>query len=247
MRLDAALASPNLEWLTTPSEKAAYLRAGTVSEANRAAIAGPDATQQWPGTFPIGIDQSGRVVLLYLATVPWTDDFRRFLVGHLGLLSAMPIWTLRLVFPQLLSRALDEYRAVVHEELEMPLKADTIYDLKRYFFHRRRGTDLNAIPEELRAFLVRAGQVFAAPRFRHLYKRWLIEEEAVFTPVSPAIPEALGAGRARIECVVLPHTYDHLSPLVARRDLRCRSPRQKRISANQDSESGQLDSPLTQP
>ena len=167
MRLDAALVSANLEWLTTPSEKAAYLRAGTASEANRAAVAGPDTAQQWPDTFPIGIDQSGRVVLLYLATVPWTDDFRRFLAGNLGLLSAMPIWTLRLVFPQQLSRALDEYRAVVHEELEMPLKADTIYDLKRYFFHRRRGTDLNAIPEELRAFLVRAGQVFAAPRFRY--------------------------------------------------------------------------------
>lgn len=37
--------------------------------------------------------------------------------------------------------------------------ADTIYDLKRYFFHRRRGTDPNAVPEALRAFLgsMRAG------------------------------------------------------------------------------------------
>ena len=175
-------------------------------------------------------------MVLYLATVPWTDDFRRFLIGHLDLLSAVPHWALRLVFPQPLSRAVDGYRTVVREELETPLEASTIYDLRRYFFHRRRGTDLNEIPEGLRAFIVSAGERFAAPRFRHLYKRWLTEEEAVFTPISPTIPEALVAGRGQIECVILPHTYDHLSPLVARRDLRRRSSRQQRIrsTANQD-------------
>ena len=95
------------------------------------------------------------MVLLYVATVPWTDDFRTFLVGHTALLRVTPAWTLRLVFPQPLRHAFAAYQTVVHEELESPLHADTIYDLKRYFFHRRRGTDLNAIPEALRAFLER--------------------------------------------------------------------------------------------
>lgn len=222
MRLDAALTSPDLDWLTTRSEKVAYLRARTAPEssehpANATTQDPRDHTNQFPGTFPIGTDPSGHVVLLYLATVPWTDDFRTFLVGHTALLRVTPAWTFRLVFPQPLRRALPAYQTVVHEELESPLQADTIYDLKRYFFHRRRGTDLKAIPEALRAFLNRCAEVFGGPRFTHLYRRWLTEDDTALTPFSPVIPEALASGRAQIEGVVLPHTYEHLSPLVSRR------------------------------
>lgn len=112
-------------------------------------------------------------MLVWLATVPWTDDFRTFLVGHIALLRTTPDWTLRIVFPKPLHRASADYETVVHEELESPLHADTIYDLKRYFFHRRRRTDPNAIPEALRAFLDRCAQAFAGSRFGLLYRRWL--------------------------------------------------------------------------
>ena len=162
------------------------------------------------------------MVLLYVATVPWTDDFRTFLVGHAALLRVTPAWTLRLVRPQPLRHAFAAYQAVVHEELESPLHAHTINDLKRYFFHRRRGTDLNAIPEALRAFLDRCAQVFAGPRFSYLYRRWLTENDGALMPLSPVIHEALALGRAQVECVVLPHTYQHLSPLVSRRRARRR-------------------------
>jgi hypothetical protein len=227
MRLDAALTDPNLDWLATRSEKVAYLQAKAAPESSERRMDAtiqetPDLTNEFPGTFPIGIDPSGRVVLLYLATVPWTDDFRTFLVGHTALLGVTPAWTLRLVFPQPLRRALAAYQTVIHEELESPLQADTIYDLKRYFFHRRRGTDLNAIPEALRAFLERCGEAFEGPRFTHLYRRWLTDEDAAWTPVSPIVSEALTSGRAQVECVVLPHTYEHLSPLVSRRRARRR-------------------------
>ncbi len=228
MRLDAALTSPSLEWLTTRSEKVAYLQArvGRVPLEPSVNGASEDASAlatQFPGTFPIGVDPSGRVVLLYLATVPWTDDFRAFLVGHTTLLGVAPTWTLRIVAPQPLRRALAAYQAVVHEELESPLEPDKIQELKRHFFHRRRGTDLNAIPESLRASLTRYRQAFAGPRFTHLYGRWLTEDDAALMPVSPAIPEALASGRAQVECVLLPHTYEHLSPLlVARRRARRR-------------------------
>ncbi len=203
MRLDAALTGPDLDWLTTRSEKVAYLQARTARAPVEHSVnsATGDASQdanQFPGTFPIGIGPSGRVVLLYLATVPWTDDLRTFLVGHMALLRVTPTWTLRLVFPQTLRRAFPAYEAVVHEELETPLQADMIYDLKRYFFHRRRGTDLNTIPESLRAFLNRCTQAFAGPRFTHLYRRWQTEENAALTPISPAIPEALATARAQL-------------------------------------------------
>jgi hypothetical protein len=232
MRVDAALTGPNLDWLTTRPEKVAYVRAKTALESSDPS--GGTKTQQtadladaFPGTFPIGIDPGGRVVVLYLATVPWADDFRTFLLGHLPLLQVLPVWTLRLVYPAALHRAFAAYQTVVEEELNSPLQANIITDLKRYFFHRRRGTDLDAIPEALRAFLVQCAQVFAGPRFSLLYKRWLTEGEAVLAPISPAISAALASGRAHFEGIVLPHSYQHLSPLVNRRRPRRRA-RQRR-------------------
>ncbi len=215
MRLDAALTGPDLDWLATRSEKVAFLQTMTASESS-------EQPNQLPGTFPIGIGASGHVVVLYLATVPWTDDFRTFLVGHTALLQMISSWTLRIVFPQSLRRFVDAYQAVIREELESPLQAAAIHDLKRYFFHRRRGTDLSTIPESLRAFIKQCAKVFGGARFTHLYKRWLVEDEAALEPVSPLIAEALVSGRAHVECTVLAHTYEHLSPLVSRRPTRRR-------------------------
>src|SRR5439155_26593602 len=137
-RLAAALISPGLDWLTTRSEKLAYLASKTAADAREARLdvfVGEPANvaNQFPGTFPIGIDRTGRTVLLYLATKPWTDDFRTFLVGHATLLGVTPTWTLRLVFPQPLRRAIAGYQTVVYEELES-LHADTIRELRHYFF-----------------------------------------------------------------------------------------------------------------
>jgi len=216
MRLDAALISPDLEWLTTRSEKLAYLNSRTAADSATVA-------NDLPGTFPIGIDQSGRTVVVYLANKPWTDDFRTFLVGHTSLLGVTPTWTLRLVFPQSIRRAVAVYQTVVHEELESRLDADTIRELQHYFFHRRRGTDLTTLPESLQAILTRYAKVYGGPRFTHLYRRWLTDEHAALTPVSPAIQAAFAAGRAALECVILPHTYDHLIPLVGRQHLPRRS------------------------
>ena len=122
------------------------------------------------------------------------------------MLGVPPAWPLRLVFPQPLHRASADYETVVHEELESPLHADTIFDLKRYFFHRRRRTDPNAIPEALRAFLDRCAQAFAGPRFGLLYRRWLTDGDHAFSGAR-MIAEALASGRAHVECVVLPHGY----------------------------------------
>ena len=62
--------------------------------------------------------------------------------------------------------------------------------------------------------------MFAGPRFTYLYRRWLTENDAALVPLSPSIPEALASGRARVQSVVLPHSYDHLSPLLTHRRSR---------------------------
>lgn len=108
MRLDAALACPDFVWRTTRTEKLAQLHA--VAPVTPATDTPPASVSRrgdaFPGTFSIGLDAAGRVVLFYLATVSWTDDFRRFLIGHIALLAAVPTWTLRIVFPQPLQRPL---------------------------------------------------------------------------------------------------------------------------------------------
>jgi hypothetical protein len=226
MRLDAVLVSPDLDLLTTRSEKLAYLTPRTAPESSERSVevAVEDRPDLFSGTFPIGIDATGRVVLLYLATVPWTDDFRLFLVGHVGLLSETPTWTLRIVFPPSMQRVVPDYERVVHEELESPLLADTLNDLKWYFFHCRRGTDWSeyktAGGDAIKARFARCTKAFAGPRFALLYRRWLTDGEGALTAVSPVISKALASGSARFECVVLPHTYQHLSPLVSRRRSR---------------------------
>ncbi len=148
------------------------------------------------------------------------------MLGHTALLTVTCDWTLRVLFPQPLHRVLAAYQIVVDEELKNPLTAENISELKRYFFHRRRGTDLEAIPEVLRAFLRRCAVVYGGPRFAHLYRRWLTEHDAAFTPLSPLIQDAIASGRGRVEYVVLPHSYEHLSPLVNRRRVQRRTRRQ---------------------
>jgi hypothetical protein len=67
---------------------------------------------------------------------------------------------------------------------------------------------------ETQVFLDRAAQVFNTPRFTLLYRRWLKQGNPAFDAVtSPVIAETLASGAGRVECLVLPYTYRHLSPL----------------------------------
>lgn len=225
MRLDAALIEPDLDWLTTRAEKLAFLASSTAAESSDAPPqAGvPDRPALFPGTFPIGLDHTGRVVLAYVVAVPWCDDFRSFLVGHIALLSVVPTCTIRVVFPPALRRVVADYERVVHEELESRVDRETANDLQWYFFHCRRRTDWSQFPgEAIKARFGRCAKAFAGPRFRWLYRRWLVEGDAALTPVPPAVSEAFASGRAVLDLRLLPHTYDHLSPLVNRRRSRRR-------------------------
>lgn len=144
--LDAVLTTPHLEWLTTVSEKGSYLaRLKELPGVETAPETPADATSrtasQLSATFPIGLEQDGRAVLLYLATEPWTDGFRSFLQAHAALPRVAPTWTLRLVFPRPLDRVYDAYQAVIREELESPLHPATINELKWYFEHRREAVE----------------------------------------------------------------------------------------------------------
>ena len=219
MVLDAVLTTPDLEWFVTRSEKASYLatlQASTAAAPEHAAVSEPVSTPvaELPGTFPIGVAPDGRAVLIYLATQGWTEAFRTFLQGHVPLLRVAARWTLRVVFPRPLERGYDAYLGVIREELESPLHSATISELRWYFEHREKATH-DAIHPQAQAFVNAGASAFAAPRFRDLYDRWLRHGTAVFDgPSSPVIAEALDTGAGRVESLVLPHSYRHLSPLV---------------------------------
>jgi hypothetical protein len=219
MLLDAVLASPDLTWLTTELEKTTYVTSLSAPEPTAhlldATVDGgpPRTVGAFRSTFPMGLDSSGRAVLLYLVTTPWTDEFRTFLQDQTACLRVAPSWTLRLVFPRPLDRVYSAYQTVVREELETPLHRATIGELKWYFEHRQPAVG-QGVHAQTQAFLDRAAQVFNTPRFTLLYRRWLKQGDAAFEAMSsPVFAEALASGVGRVECLVLPHTYRHLSPL----------------------------------
>jgi hypothetical protein len=218
MLLDAVLASGNLTWLTTELEKVRYVATLTkptddAPEAGHADALSNPLPPAFVRQFPVGLHASGRVVLLYLVTVPWTDDFRVFIQTHAMFLRAVPAWTLRLVFARPLDRAYDAYQLVVHEELEAPLHRYTISELKSYFEHRRKATAGRRHPLT-QALLNRGAEVFGSARFMLLYRRWLKHGDVVFeTASSTVFAAALANGTGRVESLILPHTYRHLSPV----------------------------------
>jgi hypothetical protein len=221
MLLDAVLETPGLTWLTTPAEKVLYCAGLSASPSlgDHPAAGSPDGLMRpaaFRATFTIGLDPTGRAVLFYLATDVPGDDFRLFLQTHADFLRATSAWTLRLVFPRPLDRLYNGYQHVVHEELETPLHRARVNELRWYFEHRQKATQTPP-DAQTKAFLDRATQVYGRPRFALLYRRWLREGDAVFNHLSsPTIAEALAGGTARVESLVLPHTYGHLSPVVNR-------------------------------
>jgi hypothetical protein len=134
MLLDAVLGSPNLNWLTSEAERVTYLAAlnGPVSATNtldgRATTPSLRRVAASSSSFPIGIDAADRALLLYLVTVPWTEEFRTFLRARATFLRHVPTWTLRLVFPRPLDGAYDSYQQVVHEELYALRHGDAAFD-----------------------------------------------------------------------------------------------------------------------
>jgi hypothetical protein len=106
------------------------------------------------------------------------------------------------------------FRQVVEQELMTPLSVRAFDELRWYFDQRRAsGGDRHRVADEER--FAYAKEAFAGPRFQLLYARWLSQGDSVFDALqSRAISEAIARGAGRIETLVLPHQYRHLSPML---------------------------------
>jgi hypothetical protein len=221
MVLDSVLTSPELDWLASTAEKVAYFTQAPcsvpVDKLPRVTTTrGSGSTENaFPDRLPIGVGADGRALFQYLLLPAGRDDFRDFLRRYAPLFQRLPSWTLRLIVPKAIEHTYTALQAIIHEELESPLHPRTVEELTWYFEQLRAAPGLHSRPSDER--FVRAADAFERPRFYPLYRRWLKEGDGAFADAScTVISDALITGAGRVECLVLPHRYDHLSPLVDR-------------------------------
>ena len=216
--LDGLLATRSVVWLATAEEKAVHLSGlAGVSPEEAARLTGPERSckvaRALRERMPIGVDLDGRWVLVYVVTGDQLEDFHWFLQRHASLLAVLPAWTLRIVFTPDMAWLAKKFDEVAREELA-GLRSELVNHL-RWYFKQRRAHTLERSPVDDPERYDHARYGFAATRFQVLYRRWLGEGETVFEAISTeAVAGAITCGAGRIECLVLPFSYRHLSPLV---------------------------------
>jgi hypothetical protein len=214
MLLDAVLAEPDGEWLATEADKVSHFtlthriaRPYLPSLTFRAGDA--ETVRYFADKLPIGLAPDGRAEFVYLATRDVPVDFRGFLERHAELWRRIPAWTLRLLVPRHLTRAIPTYQAAVREQLAMPLTPDVVEEFRWYVHARQTGSGL---AQERFDQAVRA---FGAPRFQAVYRAWRERGEMVIDALSShTLKDHLEWGTGRWEYQVLPHAYAQLLPLV---------------------------------
>jgi len=216
MLLDAVVADAASTWLATDEDKASHLAALTSIHPDRLlelGIGRPGLSgRRLVATFPIGIDPTGRTVLLYLATDSEQSRFRAFVQRHFDLLRSLPVWTLRIVVPPPESLG-EPFLRTAREELTVTLRPELVRELRGYFTERRKVADSVYETPDQETFDI-AEDAFNMPRFQLLYRQWLAGGDRVLDLVSVGLKTALESGAGHIESVVLPHAYRHLLPLV---------------------------------
>jgi hypothetical protein len=163
-------------WLGTEEEKVAFfgLMAPSLPRKRLPHITvGTGASQRvrfFPEDQPIAVTSTGRVVLTYVVSDGYLEEFRAFVQRHADLLRALPGWTLKVLVPRPLADAMASFVAAARNELTCTLRAETLAELK-WYFNKLRSTfnprGLSFEDEEFR----RDQAAFSAPRFQQLYRR----------------------------------------------------------------------------
>jgi len=213
MVLDAVLADASLTWLATEREKVAYFTAAGVLRHHLPALtfrsADEETVRYFPDKQPIGVGRDGLTyVFLYLVTNRTPMHFRLFLERHAELLRSLPKWTIRLLVPRHLTDAVGLHRDAFGEQITTPLPAEVVDEMRWYFRACRDG----GIDLDERFY--RSQTAFAGPRFRAMYRRWLMDGDRVLDAAMSAVLVDVVVRRAGVlESLVLPHPYLHLLSL----------------------------------
>jgi hypothetical protein len=214
MVLDAVMADRSVSWLATERDKLHYFASVGAARHHLPSLTfrstDEETIRYFPEKLPIGVGRDGMThVFLYLVTSGTPMDFRLFLERHAELLRSLPSWTVRLLVPRHLAGAASLHRTAFAEQLATPLPEDVVDEMRWYFHACRDGG------AELDERYYRAQTAFAGPRYRALYKRWLMDGERVLDAVmSPVLVDVVARRVGVLDCQVLTHPYLHLLPLV---------------------------------
>lgn len=223
MILDGVLADRSITWLGSEREKRFHFkrRLGDSlrdDEYPRLVFGKrPNVTVRYfPDKLPIGYDRDHyRHVFMYLVRSPSPMHFRVFILRHLELLNALGFWTIRVLFPRSLAGSMEAYGKAAYELLTKPLTPSQTEELI-WFVRQQQPIALDTSDAD-RTRLHAARRAFRSPRFAAIRRHWIAEgNRAVFLAASPVAGDTLDRGRAGVECLELPHAYEHLFVLARR-------------------------------
>jgi hypothetical protein len=221
MLLDAVLDEPACTWLGPARDKRRHFIRHLESRLDAREYPhltfgdGPEKTMRYfPDKLPIGVlPELDHHAFVYLVTHPSPMDFRLFLLRHVPLLRVLFRWTIRVLFPRSLWKALLVYQHAAREHLGERLEPANVQVLEWLFPERKRLAEPGAGPADER--YLTTSRNFGAPRFRALYRQWLEDPTNTLRMAgSTALADALERDHGRVECVELSRQYLHLSPLV---------------------------------
>jgi hypothetical protein len=217
MILDGVLADRSITWLGSEREKRFYFKR-RLSDSLRddeypRLVFGkrPNVTVRYfPDKLPIGYDRDHyRHVFMYLARSASPMDFRVFILRHLELLNALGFWTIRVLFPMSLAGSMEAYTKAAYELLTKPLTPSQAEELIWFLRQPQPLALAGSVADRTRLQVAR--RAFRSPRFSAIRRQWIAEgNRAVFLATSPVPCDTLDRRRASVECLELPHAYEHL-------------------------------------
>jgi hypothetical protein len=216
MMLDAVLAHRGATLLTEAEEKVSHLEtlAGVPRELMPRAMtaAGP---QLFPDRLPIAVYPDGRVVFVHLMGATQPTATYSFIYRHVAMLDRLPHWTMQFVLPAHAADWRERYEQDLRECLHWPFRRTSVGEVRNYFKQRRALELQRSRTVEFEHF-VSFREAHDAHRYEALYTFWKSEGDAILDTLdAPRISRAIATGSGRVEAVVLPHNYTHLSPLAA--------------------------------
>lgn len=172
-------------------------------------------TRYFPDKLPIGVSREDRdrIVFVFLVRQPSPTEFRIFLARHAELLSGLSQWTIRIVIPRRFEKAKNLHIWALRDDLTKQLRPGMAREFENYLEAKHNPP---AVTSNTPApALAEGARRFASARFQALERVWQQGGPAAFSTLyMDTLKERLRDGRGRVEVMVLPHKYLHLSALV---------------------------------
>ena len=186
MILDAALGDRRCWWLSPADDKWRFFcvkRDNYLRLEDYPHIAFGSGRQRtvrcFPDKLPIGVekDRTDHLVFLYLVNRRIPVDFRQFLIRHLALLRFVRTWSVRLLVPRRLRKAVALYKAALREELWTPMNPSVTKMLETYFPERQARGEHFSDPDDryIREEFRKQGML----KIQALYRAWRRDGDGV--------------------------------------------------------------------